>query len=158
MPHPYPPLAAHLEYYEFECIGTFWESSFDPEAVVYAFVARMGIELYDYVLRPGDHRWRRTQLSQVQILTSEVFYIGSTESLSVRIGCHQVEADKAPRPPGIGRRSLLSEARKQGLPVDVYVRRVPDRFIIINGLPIDLLRGAEAGLIRELSPRTNIRR
>jgi hypothetical protein len=153
------PLASRLQDYGFECVGTFsclerQRKAFPSETVVYAFVARNWIKTYSYV--DGGR-----QLADYffHIAPSEVFYIGSAANLSARIAVHKFEVLKHPsRDEGWGVACKLRAAMRQNVPVDVYVRRIPDGLIVLHGLPVDLLRGAEMGLIRDLNPSCNTRR
>jgi hypothetical protein len=49
----------------------------------------------------------------------------------------------------------LREAKDQNVRVDVYVKYAVERIIYIDGVPVDFLSGAEAGLIRECDPAGN---
>jgi hypothetical protein len=120
----------------------------------------MGIKSYFYS-RPADSdpltRVEHQANDESHIVPSEVFYIGSTGSLSARIANHKRDVSKARGilpPEGTAVTLRLCEAEIQGAPVDVYVRPVPTDFAV-RGLPVDLLRGWEAGLIRELKPTAN---
>jgi hypothetical protein len=79
------PSVSSLQRYNFECIGTFWDSKFHPEAAVYAFVARKSIvERYCINDRKLERYGR-----DYSIASSEIFYIGSTEGLSHRMADHK---------------------------------------------------------------------
>jgi hypothetical protein len=51
--------------------------------------------------------------------------------------------------------ALLLMARAQDALVDLYIRYLSRDLAYIDDLPVDILAGAEAGLIRELDPRGN---
>jgi len=153
-----PPFASRLQAYDFGCVGPLWNTTFQPEPAIYAFVAPNGIKRYfehgipqqdgSYVVEflPADD-------DEVDIAPSKIFYIGSATNLYSRIVVHKNKVSKRGSPVA----TMLHAARWKHTRVDVYVRHVPRNLVTVHGLPVDLLRGCERGLIRELRPRGNAR-
>jgi hypothetical protein len=50
---------------------------------------------------------------------------------------------------------ILRCAKQQNVPIEVYIRQVPDEVYDLHGVPVALLHGWELGLIRTLDPEGN---
>jgi hypothetical protein len=156
-PHPF---VTNLSSFKFQYIGALWESSFHLRSAIYALVATKVVKIYPYVLHEDTHVADKTLGPSVTVEPEEVFYIGLAERLSRRLGGHKRGArQKAFTGPQKGQwvSLILYEATQQDASVDVYCCEVPDELVFVGGLPIDLLRGCEAGLIRLLNPIGNRR-
>jgi hypothetical protein len=165
-------LASRLPQYGFVNAGALWDlhrSAFPAEPAIYAFVAVNGIADYHWQTgaRRGSLILRRLPATDEEsaIAPSEIFYIGASECMRKRIDTYRSTAKRG-CPPTMEHETMLQASKHQGTwilriaweqnaPVDVYVRLVPSDLGTVSGLPVDLLHGWEAGLIRELDPRGN---
>ena len=140
------PFLPTLLEYGFEFAGSLYGTVWKPDAAIYAFVAR------DKVMsRIWDAKRNESHLSdEICIEPSQVFYIGVSENIRDRFL-------KWERPLVQNRPWLLAECFRQRVPIDVYFRYVSRELVIIDGLPVNLLWGCEAALIRELQALMNQR-
>jgi hypothetical protein len=144
--------------YGFTRLRSLWDHGWGAVPAVpgiYAFVAVDVIELYG--LRGVPPHEERFPVGEIK--PAEVIYVGTSgTSLRGRINNHRNNAGGAPY--SLSRRSqrvawILSTAKEQKVDVDVYFRGVAIDLQRIDGLPIDLRAGGEAGLIHELRPKGN---
>jgi hypothetical protein len=122
---------------------------------IYAFVAVDVIGLYG--LRGVPPYEERFPVGEIK--PAEVIYVGTSgTSLRGRINNHRNSAKYAPYT-AMGRTQaiawILSTAKEQKVDVDLYLREIAIDLQRIDGLPIDLRAGGEAGLIHELRPKGN---
>jgi len=167
-----PAFAPCLPTYGFERVGTLWDlrpREVPNASAIYALVAPFGIVTYDrWGITTVDDEDTYTQQAPAPenqwIEPSEIFYVGSARNVRTRMSHYKSAArfgtvcmsEKSfNRARAHYCTFLLRMARGQEQGVDVYVRQVPQELSYIEGLPIDLRRGWEIGLIRLLQPRGN---
>jgi hypothetical protein len=167
-------LAPCLLDYGFSFVGMLWErrrAIFTAAPAIYAFVAPNGIADYTWVGLRNDNNGsiilgREAADPASWIQPTEVFYIGASECLrkrihnyksSAKMGCPlEIESNALRKASAHTGTWMLRRAYEQRAPIHVYVLHgIPYELTYIKQLPVDLLRGWEAGLIRELNPRGN---